>query len=292
MQLFQARSRRSGQWVTEIAALIGMLIYVGIVELIVMGANPTLEGFGLVGTSIVLAIIPAAIWLFLFYVQDREEPEPTVYVVLMAVLGAILAASIGQPLIQGFFRASEWLDNNLLTNILGSILVVGFIQEFLKYAGVRFSMYYSAEFDQRMDGVIYGTAIGLGYGTMLNILTVINSGGVNLGVGVINIVVTALVQGALGGLTGYFLGRNKIDAMPVWWMPVGVTISATLNGLFTWLSSEITRAPITIAAGEATGGYNPWPALIAAIVLALLLLAGIFALIRSNYKADEGLGTV
>ncbi|MDQ3927752.1 MAG: PrsW family glutamic-type intramembrane protease [Chloroflexota bacterium] len=292
MQLFQARSRRSGQWVTEIAALIGMLIYVGIVELIVMGANPTLEGFGLVGTSIVLAIIPAAIWLFLFYVQDREEPEPTVYVVLMAVLGAILAASIGQPLIQGFFRASEWLDNNLLTNILGSILVVGFIQEFLKYAGVRFSMYYSAEFDQRMDGVIYGTAIGLGYGTMLNILTVINSGGVNLGVGVINIVVTALVQGSLGGFTGYFLGRNKIDAMPVWWMPVGVTISATLNGLFTWLSSEITRAPITIAAGEATGGYNPWPALIAAIVLALLLLAGIFALIRSNYKADEGLGTV
>ncbi|MEA2575872.1 MAG: protease PrsW [Chloroflexia bacterium] len=292
MQLFQARSRRTGQWVTEIAALLGMLIYIGIVELIVNTANPTLEGFGLVGISVVLAIIPAALWLFLFYVQDREEPEPTVYVVLMAVLGAILAASIGQPLINGFFRAPEWLGNNMLTTILGSILVVGFVQEFLKYAGVRFSMYYSAEFDQRMDGVIYGTAIGLGYGTMLNILTVVNSGGVNLGVGVINIVVTALVQGALGGFTGYFLGRQKMDAMPAWWMPVGVTISATLNGLFTWLSSEITRAPITVSAGEATGGYNPWPALIAAIVLALLLLAGIFALIRSNYKADEGLGTV
>jgi RsiW-degrading membrane proteinase PrsW (M82 family) len=292
MQLFQARSRRSGQWVTEIAALVGMLIYVGIVELIVMTTNPTLEGFGLVGTSVVLAIIPAAIWLFLFYVQDREEPEPTVYVVLMAILGALLAASIGEPLINGFFRAPEWLGNNMLTNILGSILVVGFIQEFLKYAGIRFSMYYSTEFDQRMDGVIYGTAIGLGYGTMLNIMNVIGSGGVNLGVGVINIVVTALVAGSLGGLTGYFLGRNKIDAMPSWWMPVGVTLAATLNGLFTWLSSEITRAPITIAAGEATGGYNPWPALIAAIVLALLLLAGIFALIRSNNKADEGLGTV
>jgi RsiW-degrading membrane proteinase PrsW (M82 family) len=278
--------------VTEIAALLGMLIYIGIVELIVNTANPTLEGFGLVGISVVRAIIPAALWLFLFYVQDREEPEPTVYVVLMAVLGAILAASIGQPLINGFFRAPEWLGNNMLTTILGSILVVGFVQEFLKYAGVRFSMYYSAEFDQRMDGVIYGTAIGLGYGTMLNILTVVNSGGVNLGVGVINIVVTALVQGALGGFTGYFLGRQKMDAMPAWWMPVGVTISATLNGLFTWLSSEITRAPITVSAGEATGGYNPWPALIAAIVLALLLLAGIFALIRSNYKADEGLGTV
>jgi ABC-type enterobactin transport system permease subunit len=111
-------------------------------------------------------------------------------------------------------------------------------------------------------------------------------------VGVIQIVVTALVAGSLGGFTGYFLGRNKMDAMPVWWMPVGVTISATLNGLFTWLSSEITRAPITVSSGQATGGYNPWPALIAAIVLALLLLAGIFALIRSNNKADEGYGTV
>lgn len=292
MQIFQARSRRTGQWLTEVGALVAMLIYVGIVELIVITANPALEGFALIGTSIVLAVIPAAIWLFLFYVQDQEEPEPSVYVLLMALLGGLLAASIGQPLINDFFRAPQWLDNNLLTTILGSILVVGFIQEFLKYAGVRFSMYYSTEFDQRMDGVIYGTAIGLGYGTMLNIMTVINNGGVNLGVGVIQIVVTALVQGVLGGLTGYFLGRNKIDAMPVWWMPLGVTIAAILNGLFTWLSSEVTRAPLTVSAGEATGGYNPWPALIAAVVLALLLLGAIFTLIRSNNKADEGLGTV
>lgn len=292
MQIFQARSRRTGQWLTEIVALVAMLIYVGIVELIVMTTNPTLEGFALIGTSIVLAVIPAAIWLFLFYVQDREEPEPTVFVLLMALLGGLLAASIGQPLINDFFRAPEWLDNNLLTTILGSILVVGFIQEFLKYAGIRFSMYYSAEFDQRMDGVIYGTAIGLGYGTMLNIMTVVNNGGVNLGVGVIQIVVTALVQGALGGFTGYFLGRNKIDAMPAWWMVVGVSVAAILNGLFTWLSSEVTRAPLTVSGGEATGGYNPWPALIAAVVLALLLLGAIFTLIRSNNKADEGLGTV
>ena len=31
-----------------------------------------------------------------------------------------------------------------MTEILGSILVVGFTQEFLKYAAVRYSIYYSS----------------------------------------------------------------------------------------------------------------------------------------------------
>lgn len=271
--------------VAEIGALVGLLLYVGIVEIIVSAAQPHLTGVALALVSVVLAIIPAALWLVLFYIQDRYEPEPSVFVALVAILGALLAASVGQPLIDGFFQVPQWIGRNTLTEILGYILIVGFTQEFLKYGAVRFSMYFSSEFDQRIDGVVYGTAAGLGYGTMLNIMTVISNGGVDLGVGVIQIVVTALVQGSLGGLTGYFLGRDKLDRMPFWWMPVGVTVAAVLNGVFNWLRGAITQAPLT------AGGYNPWPALIAAIVLALLLLAGIFALMRSDLKADEGIGT-
>ena len=65
------------------------------------------------------------------------------------------------------------------TEILGSILIVGFTQEFLVYAAVRFSIYYSSEFDQRVDGVIYGTAAGIGYAAYLNIATVAASGGIS-----------------------------------------------------------------------------------------------------------------
>ena len=33
----------------------------------------------------------------------------------------------------------------------------------MKYAGVRFTIFLSREFDERVDGIIYGAAIGLGY---------------------------------------------------------------------------------------------------------------------------------
>jgi RsiW-degrading membrane proteinase PrsW (M82 family) len=169
--------------------------------------------------------------------------------------------------------------------------VVGFTQEFLKYAAVRFSIYYSNEFDQRVDGVIYGTAAGIGYATMLNVMAVVNSGGIagtELGAGVIRIVVTTLAQGALGGLVGYFIARTKFDDEPLWWMPLGLTIAAVINGLFSWLSGEITRAPISIdATGLGTGGYNPWPALVLGTLVAILLFGAVFVLILLIRRANR-----
>jgi len=102
-----------------------------------------------------------------------------------------------------------------LVNLLVSILVIGFTQEFLKYAAVRYSVYMLPEFDERMDGILYGTASGLGFATMLNITYIMDSGGVDLGVGIIRIVVTALAQASFAGISGYFLARAKFEDEPV-----------------------------------------------------------------------------
>ena len=47
--------------------------------------------------------------------------------------------------------------------------MIGFIQEFLIYAALRYTVYYSPEFDERVDGIIYAAAAGLGYATTLNL---------------------------------------------------------------------------------------------------------------------------
>jgi RsiW-degrading membrane proteinase PrsW (M82 family) len=183
-----------------------------------------------------------------------------------------------------FFRTATWIGHDTVTEILASILVVGFTQEFLKYAAVRFSIFNSSEFDQRVDGVIYGTAAGIGYATLLNIATVLGGGGISggaLGAAAIRMVINALAQGALGGLVGYFIARTKFDDEPIWWMPLGLAIAATINGLFAWVSGEITRAPLSIdAAGLGSGGYNPWPALVLGALIAILLFGVVFLLIR------------
>jgi RsiW-degrading membrane proteinase PrsW (M82 family) len=279
-----ASLERKSLWRAGIIALAGLIVYVAIVSAIAAFIQPAFGDEWLMPVGILLALIPAALWMIFFYSQDASEPEPRAYVIAIAVLGALLAAAIGQPLINQFFRASTWIGRDTLTEILGSILVVGFTQEFLKYAAVRFSIYYSSEFDQRVDGVVYGTAAGIGYAAYLNIATIAASGGISgteLSAGAIRMVVTTLAQGALGGLVGYFIARTKFDDEPVWWMPMGLTLAAAVNGLFSWLSGEITRAPLFInASGLGSGGYTPWPALVLSALVAIALFGVIFLLIR------------
>jgi RsiW-degrading membrane proteinase PrsW (M82 family) len=286
----QAIRVRLSAWRTELSYIIGLLIFVGIIEVIVAVLNPQLSGFWLGLVSLLLAIIPAAIWLAVFYSVDRVEPEPKQYVIGVAVLAALIAASIGQPLINGFFNVSEWIGTDTISEILGSILIIGFIQAFLIYATVRFSIFYSSEFDQRIDGVVYGSAAGLGYAAMLNIITVVSSGGIDLGAGVIRIVVTQMVLGALGALLGYFLGRDKFDKERVWWMSVGLVLAAVLYGLYSWLSGEITQAGINLSSsGVTASGYNPWPSLILGTIFAVVVLGIVFMLVNRDLRADMGL---
>jgi hypothetical protein len=163
------------------------------------------------------------------------------------------------------------------------------VQESLKYAAVRSSIYHSPEFDERVDGVLYGTAAGLGYATVLNVSMIVNSGGIapeQLGSGIIRIVIVALVQASLGGFTGYFIARDKFDAPPIWWMPAGLMLAAVMNGLFSWLTGEVTTSPLTLGTDGASGGYTPWPALVMAAILSGVLLALTFALMQRASRAS------
>lgn len=264
---------RRGVWATGVVQVAALVVFVLIVELILGSTPVAFDQTGLLIAGLVLAIVPALMWLAFFYAQDRLEPEPKGYVGGVFLLGALLAASIGAPLLRDVFRTQEWLGSSTLTTILGSILVVGVVQEFLKYAAVRYSIYQSREFDERVDGIVYGTAAGLGYATMLNIQFVLDSQGADLRAAMIRIVITALAQASFAGITGYFLARAKFEEEPVWWLPSGVALAAILNGIFTYVRGEITTTRLSLSGG----GFNPWPGLIlaAAVALAVLLLLGL-----------------
>jgi len=280
---------RPSAWRAGLGHILGQVVFVLLVVALVSLLKPTLTGFSLVAAGLVLALVPALIWLVFFYQQDRLEPEPKGYVFSVFILGALLAQAVGIPLLEDVFDVSGWLPISPWVNLLGSILVIGFTHEFLKYAAVRYSIYPSAEFDERADGIVYGTAAGLGYATMLNINYIVASGGVNLQVGVIRIAVAALAHASFAGLSGYFLGRAKFEDEPVWWLPSGVALAAVLNGLFTYFSGELTTTRLSLAGG----GFNPWPGLILAATVAGVTFGALFYLIRRANKltlagADAG----
>jgi RsiW-degrading membrane proteinase PrsW (M82 family) len=263
---------RKGMWISTVALIVGLIIF----ALLISALSPTLvaslQSSGLMITGIILALIPAAIWLVVFYLQDRLEPEPKHLILGVFLLGALLAQGVAIPLIYGLFRVQDWLDSaGSMVNILGSILIIGFIQEYLKYAGIRFTLYRSPEFDERVDGIIYGAAIGLGFATMLSLNYVISSGGVLPGVGAMRITVEALAQASFAGVSGYFLGRAKFEEMPAWWLPAGVALAATLNGVVSYLLDAVSRQGLS---------FTPTYSLILAAIIAGGTFAVLFMLIR------------
>jgi RsiW-degrading membrane proteinase PrsW (M82 family) len=139
---------------------------------------------------------------------------------------------------------------------------------------VRYGIYADPEFDERVDGVIYAIAAGLGLATVLNFNYVLEHGGVDLGIGSVHVVVTALAHASFAGILGYFIGQARFEKTPVFYLPAGLALAALLNGVFFLLEDRVTTDGLSV---------NPWNGLLLALVMAGVSLAAVFWLVqRSN----------
>lgn len=284
----RATRERGSVWRTDLLALVALFVLVVVAQvlspLIPVSAGRSLP---LIVAGVVIAIVPAAVWLWLSYRLDRVEPEPRTIVLGVFLLGAVVAAAIGIPLVRDVFDVRSWMGGNLVTQLLGGFLVVGIVQAALKYSVIRFSVYQSAEFDEPTDGILYGTAAGLGYATMLNLDFILDSGGAALGFGAIQVAVTALAHGAFGGVIGYFVSGQRLGVRPVWWSAAGILISAALTAIFYSLRDNV-------AAGDARVGdipVGPWAGLVVAAIIAGLTFAAVVVAVRREIRRMLGTET-
>jgi RsiW-degrading membrane proteinase PrsW (M82 family) len=279
----RATYKRSGVWRSELIGVIALFVFVAVVVGLDQVLQPQLTGAALLVTGVVLSLVPAAIWLIFFYQQDRLEPEPVHNVARMFVIGLALAGAIGIPATDQLFGVQDWLYRDTLTTVLGSIFLIGAVEAFLVYATVRYFIFDSAEFDERTDGVIYGTAAALGYATALNLQFILASGGTDLGGGEIFVAEVALAQAAFGGLLGYFLGKARLEQEPPWWLPVGLTLTAVLNGLFNFLRLQLDPGQVL----KGAPGLPSFTGLLLAGGLAVIVAGVVYFLI--NRDIDQSL---
>lgn len=277
----RALAERRNVWLADALALAALGVMVILAHLAAplvpdsIGFNPTLVVLG-----VILALVPTAVWLFIIYSRDRLEPEPLRGVIGVTVLGALVAGAIGLPVVREIFAPGEWVPGDLLMQFLAGFLIVGLTFEGLKYVVIRFSAYESAEFDEPIDGIVYGTAAGLGFATALNIATVVEAGGAELGFAAINVAVTALAHGAFGGVIGFFLAGQKLENRPLWWSAAGILLAAALN------SAYVTLRSLALAVDQPGSVLiGPWVGLLVGAVFAVLITLGLLAMMRSQTAA-------
>jgi RsiW-degrading membrane proteinase PrsW (M82 family) len=114
-------------------------------------------------TLLLTALIPSLVVLYYYYNKDRH-PEPWDWVALVFLLGAgsIFIALPLQRWGQSLLPSPESLPPGSLL-FLECMLIPGLIEESVKMLMVMLAIFWRCDFNEPVDGLIYGTAAALGF---------------------------------------------------------------------------------------------------------------------------------
>jgi len=170
----------------------------------------------LILASALAAIIPMVSYLIFIWKFDRYDREPFKLVLqnyLWGSLGAIVFAVLGSLIISEIL--SLFIPGEEDLNYLGSIITAPVVEEITK--GIfLFVTVTNKKFDNVTDGIVYGGAIGLGFGMTENFLYFI-SFGADISNWISIVLVRTLFSAVMHCVTtatfGAFLGYAKLKGL-------------------------------------------------------------------------------
>ncbi|MFB6180080.1 MAG: PrsW family intramembrane metalloprotease [Halorientalis sp.] len=245
--------------------VLALAVLIILVQIAVTGfaviRDPTL------GLLTLLSVLPAfALAAFIWY-DDPTLPESLRPLVVTFLLGMAFAgfAAITNSLLGSLFTLIP-----VIGTVLMFFLVVGPVEEFVKWLAVRFFAYRRDEFDAVIDGAVYGAMAGLGFATIENVLYITTAyiDAVHGGLSVLPATIgTAGVRSLAGpghviyaSFSGYYLGLakfNRDNAGPI--VVKGLLIAAFIHALYdtavtTSRPSSRFRSPSSSASSSVTMG--------------------------------------
>ncbi|WP_246986234.1 PrsW family intramembrane metalloprotease [Halorientalis marina] len=275
---------------------------VGAAVLIVL-AEFALGGLGLVtdpvvGTFVVLSVVPAlGLAAYLWY-ADVTTQEPLGLLIATFVLGVLLASFAGvlNPILGGY--ASAIGSGFGLVPVFGTLafffFVVGPIEETVKILAVRLHAYRDDRFDAVIDGAVYGAVAGLGFATIENALYITQTLGtapeaanlIGEGSGIATVRALAGPGHVIySAFAGYYLGLAKFNrdrAGPI--VLKGLIIATLIHGTY---NTTVTILVPAVASTTALSGF-------VAFFGFVILYDGLFGLllIRKLSKYNSAFRTV
>jgi len=183
--------------------------------------------------TVAVAAAPAIFLLGFFYLKDRYEREPLLHLLAAFGLGAfamLAARGIGAT-IEGLV-SPRWLAlGGEPAKLFDAFVIAGLCEEFSKWVVLIAAVYHWDEFDEPLDGMVYGAAVALGFATLENILYV-----ARLGVGIAwqRALFAVPAHALFGGSMGYYAGRSKFDHGTALWRDRTLCLGAPIafHGLY------------------------------------------------------------
>ena len=162
---------------------------------------------GLLPSVIVAAAIGPALLLLWLVVAADSRPEPPRVVWVAVGLGALSAIPVA--LLERFLLAHlPVAANPWLAAYQFATLLAGIPEETVKVSLIALIALRARDFDEPMDGVVYGAAVGLGFAAVENLGYV--AGAPNwVSVAIMRAIMSVPFHGALGAIAGAYIARAR-----------------------------------------------------------------------------------
>lgn len=182
-----------------------------------------------------LAVVPALGLVVYFYLRDRYEPEPRRYVVAAFFYGMLVlipAVALGR-LITGLVDPQWRALSGIWGRLYDDFLVAAAVEESLKWVLFVATIARWKEFDEPMDGCVYGATMALGLAAVENLYYVLTKSSLELALlrGLLSVPAHALY----GASMGYFIGRAKFALHPrkrLYLVPLSLIVPWAFHGIF------------------------------------------------------------
>jgi RsiW-degrading membrane proteinase PrsW (M82 family) len=157
------------------------------------------------------AIAPSLLLLWLVVIADaRPEPPRIVFRAIRHGAMSGIVAGVLEVWLQSHLPIAH---NPWLAADESALLIAAMPEEAVKVSVIAFIALRTREFDEPMDGIVYGTAVGLGFAALENFLYLIASGSGWQFVAVMRGVLSVPFHGALGAIAGAYVARARFGAM-------------------------------------------------------------------------------
>jgi len=176
----------------------------------------------------VSAIAPSALLVWYFHTRDLYPEPPRILWTTFAlgVLSVLPVLMVGVPvhlLVNG-------IEAPVIRGFLEAFFVAAIPEEFFKLAILLLYSMRRVEFDEPMDGIVYGVVASLGFATFENVLYVFEGG---LGVAVSRAFSAVPFHAFAGAILGYYVGQAKFHPEEKWLLIVkGYAAVMLLHGLY------------------------------------------------------------
>lgn len=170
--------------------------------------------------------------------EDRKpEPKHLLFLIFIGGISSAFAAIFLELIASRLMPAFS--IHAATTNTVYFFLVIAFIEEYMKYAAVRFLILNRPDFDEPIDAMIYMMTAALGFAAIENALFLVPLFNQSILAGVeltANRFLGANLLHALSsGIVGFFLARAFFSPHRHHFTAIGIVLASILHAAFNYL---------------------------------------------------------